>query len=188
MQPSVKGTIFQNASVEILEAIQNGKISRADFESQLKPDEIELVESEIGISAWYSIETYGRMLKLLGSMASNPTEWLIESGRRSAQRIIDMGVYAQLDEHTEGTWENRVGRILTTLSAGFFSCGKWVWKGLETASFEIEVTSAEAYSIELVLRTQGFIELLATRSAGRPISLSHERSRDGSTILYRADS
>ncbi len=186
MQPSVKGTIFQNACGEILEALQNGAMSRTDFESQLKPDEVELVEGEITISSWYSLEAYGRMLKLLGGTSPNPTRWLIESGRRSAQRVIDMGIYAQIDNDTAGTWENSVGRILVTLSAGFFSCGRWQWKRGDTDSFEIEILEAEPYSTELVLRTQGFIELLATRAAGHPVTVSHERSPDGGRILYSA--
>ncbi|MBW2401510.1 MAG: hypothetical protein JRG80_20015 [Deltaproteobacteria bacterium] len=161
-------------------------MSRADFEAQLKPDEIELVEGEIAISSWYSIETYGRMLKLLGGTSSNPSEWLIESGRRSARRVIDLGIYAQLEDLTEANWENRIGRILVTLSAGFFSCGRWQWQGMDANSFEIEVLDAHDYSLELVLRTQGFVEMLATRAAGHPVALSHERSPDGGRILYRA--
>ncbi len=33
MQPSVKGTLFQNVSLEILEALESGTLSRADLES-----------------------------------------------------------------------------------------------------------------------------------------------------------
>ena len=186
MQPSVKGTLFQNASLEILEALENGTVCRADLESQLKPDEIESIEGEIAISTWYPLETYGRMLKLLAGTSSNPVEWLIESGRRSARRVIEMGVYAQLDDRTKGSWENRIGRILVTLAGSFFSSGKWIWKGMEANAFEIEVLDAVAYSPELSLRTRGFIEVLATRAAGRPIALTHDRSPAGDRIVFRA--
>ncbi len=184
MQPSVKGTLFQNVCTEILECLDAGKLSRASFEAALKPEEIEIVEGDLMISAWYPLGTYCGMLKLLSSTAPDPVAWLVASGRRSAQRVIDMGVYSQLDTRTQDGWGDRIGRILVTLSGAMFNCGQWRMTRIDDGVFEVEVVDAHAYSQELVWRTQGFIEVLATRAKGRHIGIRHQRDPDGGRVLF----
>lgn len=113
-------------------------------------------------------------------------KYLIESGRRAAQRIVELGIYSQLDGRTEDSWENRIGRILVSLSGAFFSFGSWEWEGMDGEGCSILVRDAAPMSEELMLRTSGFIEQLATRAAGGDVALTHEREPDEEAVRFRA--
>lgn len=188
MEPSVKGTIFRNVADELKKCVDSGSLTIAHLEQELDPDEVELVRGEIAISSWNPASTYCRMLRLLADTApGDADEYLVESGHSSAQRVLDLGLYAQLDGHTEGRWEDRVGRILVTLSGSFFSFGEWEWMGLVgDEGFKIGVRDAGPFSRELILRTQGFVERIASRAAGGTVVLTHEVSEGGNRLEYCA--
>ena len=144
-------------------------------------------QASAAISAWYSAELYTRLLQLYALAAPGSSrEFLIESGRRSAQRIIELGIYSQLDGRTEDSWENLIGRILVSLSGAFFSFGSWEWEGMDGEGFSILVRDAAPMSEELMLRTSGFIEQLGARAAGGEVALTHEREDDGETVRFCA--
>jgi hypothetical protein len=182
----VKGTIFQNVVNEIHQHLQSGALARADLEADCKPHDLDLLDQEIGIASWYPADTYGRFLRsLCDRIGGGRREFLVEGGRESARRVIEMGVYSQLSERTE-RWEERVGRILVTLSGSFYNFGEWRWQGLGNAGFRIEVRECAALPEEAALRAQGFIEMLACRSAGRHVAVDYERPRP-SLIVFSAD-
>jgi hypothetical protein len=186
-EPSVKGTLFQNLANELAERVSDGTISASQLASRLEPDELERLDHEIAISSWYPLDLYCRMLEVYALGASGAQgDFLMDSGRRSAQRVIDLGIYSQLDDRTEESWENRVGRILVTLSGSFFNFGKWEWSGLEGDGYSIRVRDAAPMSDLLVWRTAGFIELLTQRAAGAPVALGHERIAGGRDLIFRA--
>ncbi len=187
-EPCVKGTLFQNLAAELGELISQGKLTREQRAKLIKPDEIALLERDISISAWYPIELYVRMLKLYAEAADGDvSEFLIESGRRAASRVVALGIYSQLDSCPEERWENRVGRILVTLSGSFFNFTEWEWEGLSGNGFSIVVRRASPMADELVLRSSGFVEFLATRAAAGPVSITWERSADREEIRFRAE-
>jgi len=182
----VKGTIFQNVVDEINGYLGDGRISRADLERACKPDDLEFLDQDIGIASWYPADTYGRLLRVeCDRVGGGRREFLIESGRASARRVIEMGVYSQLSERTE-RWEVRVGRILVTLAGSFYNFGDWQWISGGDDGFRIEVRDCAALPEEAALRAQGFVELLTCRSAGRPIRVDYERPRP-SLIIFSAD-
>jgi len=186
--PSVKGTLVRNLVSELEELIDTGRLQRSDLPHHLEPCDLRVLEREVSISAWYPVATYARMLELFArASGGDRQQQLIESGRRSAQRVIELGIYSQLDDRTEESWENRVGRILVTLSGSFFNFGRWEWQGLQKdGSFSIAVHDAADMPEPLMLRTGGFVEHLTARAAGGPASLVLERSADLSTIHFRA--
>jgi hypothetical protein len=166
-----------------------GKLSPVAVKQALKPEELDYLDAELGIASWFPADTYCRMLRLYASTApDNPREYLIESGRKSAQRVIELGLYSQLDDHTESRWEDRVGRVLVTLSGSFFSFGHWEWLGIEAEGegFRLGVRDAGAFSHELILRTQGFVEQLATRAATRSVRVTHDLDKERQYLRYRA--
>jgi hypothetical protein len=182
----VKGTIFQNVVNEINEHLGNGALSRSDLERGCKPDDLEFLEQDIGIASWYPVDVYGRFLRVVcDRVGGGRRDFLIESGRASARRVIEMGVYSQLGEQTE-RWEQRIGRILITLSGSFYNFGDWQWIGGGDHGFRIEVRDCAALPEEAALRAQGFIELLTCRSAGRRVLVDYERPRP-SLIVFTAD-
>lgn len=186
-RPSIKGTIFKPVASELAQMLSDGRISADQLRSHLKPDDEVFLEREIAISNWYPIDVYERLVTLLAAVAGNGRpEFSIEAGRRSAQRVEDLGIYSQIDERTEESWEDGVGRILVTLAGSFFNFGRWEWLGSEGDHFSIEVTEARPMPPVVLLRTLGFVEFLACRAAGGRVVVRHERSPGGDRILFRA--
>jgi hypothetical protein len=186
--PSVKGTLVQNLVGEIKVLLAQGNLDFEGLAKDLEAEDLALLDRDIALSAWYPVAPYGRLLEVFArACGGDRRATLIESGRRSARRVIELGIYSQLDTRTEESWENRVGRMLVTLSGSFFDFGRWEWQGLQRdGSFSIAVQDAHAMPDPLVLRTGGFIEHLAARAAAAPVSLDLQRSPDLGTIHYRA--
>jgi len=121
----VKGTIFQNVVNEIPEHLRNGARTRAHLERGCKPDDLEFLDQDIAIASWYPVDPYGRLLRVVcDRVGGGRSEFLVDGGRASARRVIEMGVYSQLSERTE-RWDQRVGRILVTLSGSFYNFRDW---------------------------------------------------------------
>ncbi len=100
-EPCVKGTLFANVASELNALVADGALSSAGLAKALSPDEVRLVESDVAISTWYSLSTYSAMLRLLANAHTRDgSDYLLDSGRESARRVIELGLYAQLDERT----------------------------------------------------------------------------------------
>jgi hypothetical protein len=182
----VKGTIFKNVVDEINEQLANGRFERADLAHDCKPEDLAHLDREIAIAAWYPVDVYGRLLRGLCERVGNgDPEFLVESGRRSARRVIEMGIYSQLDSHTE-RWDRRVGRVLVTLSGAFYNFGEWIWQYQTGGGFRIEVRDVGAMPEEVALRAHGFVDVLTTRAAGRPLRVRYQRPHPA-LIVFEAD-
>jgi hypothetical protein len=184
MPPSVKGTIFQTVVDELNEYLRHGILQREDLAARWKPDDLAYLDQEISIASWYPIDTYGRYLRFLcNRFGDGRREYLMEGGRQSARRVVEMGVYGQLDDRTEH-WGEKVGRVLVTLGASFYNFGKWTWEGFPNdAGFRIEVQGVTAMPEECALRAHGFVEYLASRSAGCPVHLEYRRPKPSQIIF-----
>ena len=184
--PSVKGTIFRAVIDELNGYLSDGVIQRDDLAARCKPDDLDYLDKEIAIASWYPVDTYGRYLRFLcDRFGGGRREYLMEGGRRSAQRVVDMGVYGQLDDRTE-RWEKRVGRVLVTLGGSFYNFGTWLWESSEDdQSFRIEVQGVSAMPEEAAMRAHGFVEHLTSRAAGRNLRLDYQRPRP-SRIIFSA--
>ena len=185
--PVVQGTLVRNLFAELTQLRADEKLTDEELEAALGPAHSEYTERPTTISSWYPLDFYLRMLHLVASAAPvDPREYLAESGRRSARRVIELGIYSQLAEHKYESWENRVGRILVSLSGSFFDFGHWHWQGLQGDRFTIRATDVGAIPDELATRIGGFIEELACRAADAPVEIEHRRYDNGETIEYRA--
>lgn len=186
-EPSVKGTLYQNMCALVLDLRQTGKLSDAAIEKALSAEEIALLDAEISIGAWYPLEAYCRMLELAASTGPDgPIAFAEASGHASAEQVISLGIYSQLDDRTEGTWEQRVGRILSTLWSAFFNVGEARRARTDGEGFEIEIGGVEPMPDLLLRRSQGFIECLARRAAGsNRVVVRTERTPDGDTVIFR---
>jgi hypothetical protein len=98
--------------------------------------------------------------------------------------MVDLGVYRQLDERSE-RWEDRVGRLLVSVAGVLWNFGTWEWLGMDGHGFRIECRGVGGMPRVYALRTQGFVEFLASRAAGGEVRLEMERSLDGGTLTFR---
>ena len=186
MPPSVKGTIFQAVVDELNDYLRHGILQREDLAVRWKPDDLVYLDQEISIASWYPIDIYGRYLRFLcNRFGGGRREYLMEGGRQSARRVIEMGVYGQLDDRTK-RWKSKVGRVLVTLGESFYNFGRWTWEGFENdEGFRVEVQDVAAMPEEAAARAHGFVEHLASRAAGCEVQLDYRRPKP-SQIIFTA--
>lgn len=185
-EPSVQGTLVQSAVQELRELEERGTVSRAALERDLKLEDLEILDDEILISAWYPMASYGRLVEAIAAaMGRSGDRDFIETGRQSAQRLVEMGLYRQLDERTAERWEERVGKLLLSVASLLWNFGDWEWLGMDEAGFRIRFQGASPMPRSYALRTQGFVEHLAARAAGSPVRVQLQRSADGDTLEFR---
>lgn len=185
-EPSVKGTLVQAAVSELRELEQQGSVSRATLERDLKPDDLELLDDDLLVSAWYSMASYGRILEAIAAAKGRDAdEDSVETGRQGAHRLVKMGLYRQLDERTAERWEERVGKLLLSVASLLWNFGGWEWLGMDETGFRIRFQGASPMPRSYALRTQGFVEYLASRAAGSPVRTQMQRSADGNTLDFR---
>jgi hypothetical protein len=96
--PSIKGSVFSHCVEKLLKLISAGKISWDELPNHLEPGDITILRSPIHATQWYDIRIYERILLLnrdIGGDGSNGC--LLQWGMKSAARLIEAGLYQQLD-------------------------------------------------------------------------------------------
>jgi hypothetical protein len=184
-EPSIKGSLVQASVEELRERCASGAIDRTELERRLKPEDLELLDGDVLMSAWVPVAGYGRILEALAAAADRSDDaFFIEGGRESARRMVELGVYRQLDERTE-RWEDRVGRLLVSVAGVLWNFGTWEWLGMDEDGFRMECRGVAGMPRVYALRTQGFVQFLASRAAGQDVTLQMQRSLDGGALTFR---
>ena len=166
----VKGTAIESVIADVNRLVDEGRLSRDALEARLPAGDLQLLETKIVPALWYPYGSYGRLMELLFEVEGRRrTEYLVERGRRAADRVRATGLYAQL----KGNWSNwgdRVGTILATLGPAMYKDTQWrisihgVAEG--AMSFRLEVDCPAEFPDVCRWPTQGFIEYVARMYAG----------------------
>ena len=137
-QPAIKGSAFSKVVEDVAKLLARQALSRSEAARRLAPEDFELLDKGVVISSWYDIRSYVRLSELLLEVEGHGKhEYLRERGRQTAQRLLEQGLYAQL-EYLQRTEASKIeaeaarfaafGRdlkLLTTLSASILNFGKW---------------------------------------------------------------
>jgi hypothetical protein len=185
-EPSIKGSLVRSSVEELCRHLASGALSRDDLERRLKPEDLDLLDGDMLMSAWIPVASYGRILEALAAAADRRDDaFFVEGGRDSARRMVELGVYRQLDERTE-RWEERVGKLLVSVAEVLWNFGTWAWLGMDGKdSFRAECRGVAGMPRVYALRTQGFVEFLASRAAGGAVELVMQRGLDGGSLEFR---
>jgi hypothetical protein len=176
--PSVKGSVFVTTIEDVGKLISSGELSRAEAERWLAPEDLRLLDEQIFLSHWYDVRSYVRLNELLRDVIGNGSnEFLRERGRETARRLLEAGLYAQLQ------YLNRAGvaqqtdavarfeafgrdlRLLSTLSGSIFNFTRWT-PGPDpehAGRYRIEVSEARDFPDVICWRTDGFVNEMASR-------------------------
>jgi hypothetical protein len=96
--PGIKGTLFANVVDEVNAALESSRLSRERLEAHLTSEDLGLLEQKISAVSWYDIFAYHRLVDLLCEVeASGDAGYWTLRGRRAANRMIESGLYQQLD-------------------------------------------------------------------------------------------
>ncbi len=178
MVGGVKGTAIESVIADVNRLLENRRISREQLEIRLEPEDLELLEQKLLPSVWYSLGSYGRLTQLLYEIEGRGRlEYLLERGRRAAERIRGAGLYAQLTAARE-RWGDSLGAMMVTLGPAIYRDTDWGFRLLAGGAglrFEIEISVPESFPDVCRHTTQGFIEHAATHASGRTVRVSSER-------------
>jgi hypothetical protein len=166
----VKGTAIESVVADVNRLVEEGRISRDTLEVRLQAPDLKLLDTKIVPALWYGYGPYGRLMEILFEVEGRrSTEYLVERGRRAADRVRATGLYAQL----KGNWSNwgdRVGTILATLGPALYKDTHWriQMTGVSESAiaFRLEVDCPPEFPDLCRWPTQGFIEYIARMYAG----------------------
>ena len=183
-RPSIKGTAFVSAVGDLQELLDSGRLSREQLETRLRPEDVEIIDSKILPGDWYPIDSYGRILDLLGDVCGGGPSYHVQRGRKAAERLLRSGIYRQLDRAIEQrSAKDQQSRIETMLTVGRTLYNFGAWEPLRDQStdrllrFELRQMAALPENARLTI--QGFVAWAAEHiSGGRSRVESRRTSAD----------
>jgi hypothetical protein len=166
----VKGTAIESVVTDVNQLVEAGRLSPHELELRLPAEDLRLLETKIVAALWYPLGSYGRLMNLLYEVdGRRSTEYLVERGRRAAERIRASGLYSQLKSDWS-TWGDRVGKILVTLGPAMYKDTQWRIQlervGTRGMTLRLEVDCPPEFPDVCRWPTQGFVEALAQLYSG----------------------
>jgi hypothetical protein len=177
--PSIKGSVVATVVEDIRKLLESGKLSTEDVRKHLEPQDMALLDQDIMASGWYDIRSFTRMSELLLEVTGGGNaQYLRELGRQSARRLLEAGLYSQLEYLRRSEVVGKRGqrdrfetfakelRLLTTMARSIYNFSTWVVKidPDHEHQYMLEVTDASAFSDVLCWRIDGFINEMAKES------------------------
>jgi hypothetical protein len=96
--PSIKGSVMAGHVQTLLKLRDSGAISRQRLERALSSDTLALLDQPIQASAWYDIRSYTQVMELARDVAGGgDNEYFCRAGAASAERLLQLGFYQQLE-------------------------------------------------------------------------------------------
>lgn len=176
-KPSIKGTIFGPVAEEIQNLREQGRLGDDELAATLEAGDIELLEAKVMVASWYPIATYARYLDLLCQKdGGGDPSYYERRGSMSARRLMDGGLYSQLDllgsiaDEPDREGEDAAERALSayrskltvviSLAGSIYNVG--VWKAIpdpeHPGRVAIEIREAESYSDGMARAIVGFLD------------------------------
>ncbi len=194
-QAAIKGSIVTNHAEVFRKCLEREQLSDEQLARHFEPGDLDVLCSEIDTMGWYDIELYRRMMEFLREVdGGGSDQYLIDAGRRSAERLIEAGIHAQFEylgrtQHTDETGaEERAAafgrdlRLLASVTASIlnFSEAKVVRDEEHPLRWVIQHESRHPYPEILCWTTQGFVNRMAEEHDAGPDLWSWQRTPDGS--------
>lgn len=174
--PSIKGSILRGVVEEIGQLRERGVLDEARLEAGLEAADLGLLDQKILDASWYPLDSYGRMLELLcRHVGGGRPSYFVERGAANARRLMDAGMYSQLDllgrwhresqEATAADVQRLVAdyrsklKLVVSLAGAIYNTGRWTVADDpdHPQRVRIEITEAEAYTEGMRLAIEGFL-------------------------------
>ena len=196
--PSVKGSVFIAIVEDVQKLLAAKRVKRDELNRWLQPKDVALLDSPVLAHEWYDVRVYARLSELLRDVeGGGRNEYLQKRGERTAKRLLDAGLYSQLDFLQTASFGRQsnaqerhaaLGRDLartTTLSAAILNFGRWAAKPDPTnpRRWVMEVTGARDFPDPLAWASCGFSNELS-RVQNQPDLWTWERP-EPDRIVFR---
>ena len=183
-EPSIKGSIFKGAIADLARLQEEGRLSQEEVDARVATEDLAFLEGEISRSMWYPMESYGRFMRLLDEIeGAGKDAYFVERGRASARRLLESGLYQQLDFLSR--WEQAIGadrdnqsaviaaftgnlRMVSSLASAIYNVGKWEIEPdpVHPGRLCIAVREARAYTEPMRLAIEGFLNECSRAARG----------------------
>ena len=171
-RPSIKGTAFLSAVADLQALLEAGRLRQEQLEARLPAEDLAILEAKILPGEWYPIDAYGRIIDLLGEVEGGGAAYHVQRGRRAAERLLQSGIYRQLDRALEQRKERDktalIG-IMLTVGRTLYNFGAWeLLRDQSTDTrlrFELRQMAALPENARLTI--QGFVEWAAQHIGSR---------------------
>jgi hypothetical protein len=103
-EPAIKGSAVTALVEDVARCIEEGRVSLEEVEARLEPEDVALLEEKISPAKWYPIDQYRRLTDLLFEITGDGRDfetYLKERGAAAAERLMQSGLYQQLDYSTK---------------------------------------------------------------------------------------
>jgi hypothetical protein len=174
-RPSVKGSIFKGVIDDLVRLVEKGRVSQGQVDARLAAEDLAFLETEINPAAWYPMESYARLMQVLGEIEGGGKDsYFVERGRASARRLMASGLYQQLAFLSR--WDEAIGstrstpsaliesyarnlRMVMSMASGIYNVGKWAVEPdpEHPGRVSIAVREASLYSEPMRLAIEGFL-------------------------------
>ena len=143
--PCIKGSVFSSIVEDVERLIREGLISREKVEAKVGEEALSHLDETIQPALWYPIESYRLLAELLVEVEGHGRmEYMFERGERTAQRLMEAGLYEQLRYASEKsgsgtrTQVRSAGRLIVTLAPAMFNFTRW--------SFHVDPDSEDGFA------------------------------------------
>jgi hypothetical protein len=191
--PSVKGSVFGGVVEEFRKLVAGNELTREQASRWLRPGDLDLIDAPVSIASWYDVGTFARLNELLRDVVGGGSnEYLRERGRESARRLLEGGLYSQLEylQRTEvaGATDSRARheafgrdiRRLTTISGSIYNFATWTPAPHpdHALRYVVELTDAAPLADPLCWRAEGFMNHMAAQHGDPDLWSWRRLSRD----------
>jgi hypothetical protein len=195
-----KGILLISVVADVLRLEKEDRISRDELEEELGPDALKVLDTGVSPVSWYSPLVYrdlARVLMRLEGKGSRDMEYLRKRGERAGQRLLESGVYQQLDylKRQVGSRTEPVSResfeqslrLIVSMPAGFMKGGKWTVEQDpdHPDRVQIVVTGVDGLPEENAQATCGIFTGVSLHGGSR-VAWRYER-QGPNKIAYRMD-
>ncbi len=176
--PSIKATGFQSAADDLKLLLNAGRVTRAQLEARLRPEDFPYLDRALAASSWVPVATYVRIGGILCDIEGkgDARAYFRARGRKAAERLHKAGLYKQFETSVE-TWGKRAGTMATTLAAVLYNFTKWSHEALsDRQGFRLTVDDARLFPDYLRYVGEGTAEYMSELMArGRKVQVTSER-------------
>jgi hypothetical protein len=202
-EPSVKGSVFKGVLDDLARLREAGHLSEEQIEARLATEDLVFLEAEANPASWYPMESYARIVQLLGDVeGAGKDSYFVERGRASARRLMEAGLYQQLaflprwnerPRHGAGGESALIAdytsklRMVISMASSIYNVGKWVVEREpeNPGRLCIAVREASAYSEPMRLAIEGFLNECAYATRKDLVRLYTSERPAPDLILFR---
>lgn len=189
----IKGAALAGGIEELRNLRDAGRISGEQLEAMLAAEDLALIDGKLEPASWYPVAIADRVASLLFRLeGGGRVEYLHKRGRLAAERLIDSGLYQQLDG-LSGAGVASLGefrlmvRLAVSVQGALFDVGRW---SVETdaehpARLRIVIDDAADFPESMRHNIEGFFRRACQEARIHAGWLSERPTRD--RVVYRMD-